>query len=449
MTPRSLTGWGRTMPTVSTVETCRSVADVRSTLGAGGPRGAIARGLGRSYGDPAQNAGGTVLDLTGMDRVLDVDVAAATVTVEAGCSLDRLMRLLLPLGLWLPVVPGTRQVTVGGAIAADVHGKNHHRDGSFGRHVTELELVLPSGDVLTVRPDDADPRLFWATVGGMGLTGIVTQATIALHRAETSWFVVDTERTDDLRTLLASLAERDAAYPYSVAWFDAAARGSATGRSVITRGRAARREDLDAARSAGRLELAAPQLGRFPLVPPTSLVNPVTVRVFNELWFRKAPRHRVDELQDVTQFFHPLDVVADWNRVYGPRGFAQYQFVVPFGAESALRDMVTTLAASGHASFLNVLKRFGAADPAPLSFPTPGWTVAVDLPVRRGLQPLLDRLDGIVVDAGGRLYLAKDSRTSAATLSRMYPRLDEFRAVRDTVDPRRVLRSDLSRRLDL
>lgn len=449
MTQRSLTGWGRTMATVATVERPTTTAEVQRALGRAGDRGVIARGLGRSYGDPAQNAGGLVLDLTAMQQVLDVDLSAPSVTVEAGCSLDRLMRALLPLGLWLPVVPGTRQVTIGGAVAADVHGKNHHRDGSFGRHVQELELALPTGDLRVLRPDDPDPRLFWATVGGMGLTGVITRATIALHRAETSWFVVDTERTDDLDSLLVALADRDDAYPYSVAWFDAAARGAATGRAVITRGRAANLDDLDAGRAGGRLELVAPRLGRLPVTPPTSLVRPSTVRAFNELWFRKAPRRRTGELQDVTQFFHPLDVVADWNRVYGPRGFAQYQFVVPFGEEDALRAVVAALAASGHASFLNVLKRFGPADPAPLSFPTPGWTVAVDLPVRDGLRDLLDRLDAMVVDAGGRLYLAKDSRTSPALLERMYPRLAEFRSIRDTVDPRRVLRSDLSRRLNL
>ncbi|MRJ77737.1 FAD-binding protein [Aeromicrobium sp. SMF47] len=449
MTRTTLTGWGGTSPTVSQVEQPRHLDDLRSAIAQAGSRGVITRGLGRSYGDPAQNAGGTVLDLTGWNGILDVDTRARSVRVQAGISLDRLLRAMLPLGLWLPVVPGTRQVTVGGAIAADVHGKNHHVDGSFGHHLLSIELLVPSGDVLTLSPSGDDPELFWATVGGMGLTGIVLEATIQLKRVQTSYFLVDTERTPDLGTLLDRLVTGDAAYDYSVAWFDTSTTGSSLGRSVITRGNSARLDDLDPDLRSRALEFAAPQRGRVPVRPPISMVNRVSAKAFNALWYAKAPLHRTGEVQDITQFFHPLDVVGDWNRLYGPRGFCQYQFVVPDAEVAAFTEAVERIAASGHVSSLNVLKRFGEASPAPLSFPVPGWTLAVDLPVRPGLGALLDHLDALVVEAGGRVYLAKDSRTTPTTLRQMYPRLDEFLAVRHRVDPHGVLRSDLSRRLDL
>ncbi|MDR7087094.1 decaprenylphospho-beta-D-ribofuranose 2-oxidase [Aeromicrobium panaciterrae] len=425
------------------------VEALRDELKTVGERGLITRGLGRSYGDPAQNAGGTVLDLTDWDTILDVDTAAPNVRVQAGISLDRLLRALLPLGLWLPVVPGTRQVTVGGAIAADVHGKNHHVDGSFGNHVSEFDILLASGDIVTAAPDGDNAELFWATVGGMGLTGVVLEATIQLKEVETSYFVVDTDRTANLSQMLTALETGDDDYTYSVAWFDTATTGDSLGRGVIMRGNTASREALDPDQRRAALEFAAPQRGRVPFELPVGLVNRFSAKAFNALWYAKSPRHRTDEIQDITQFFHPLDIVGDWNRVYGPKGFCQYQFVVPFGEEAAFTTIVETIAQSDHVSSLNVLKRFGPGNRAPLSFPISGWTLAVDLPVRAGLDALLNHLDQLVLAAGGRIYLAKDSRISAATFAQMYPRLDEFRASRARFDPTHTFRSDLSRRLDL
>ncbi len=445
----SLTGWGGTSASTARVARPADVEALRDELKTVGERGVITRGLGRSYGDPAQNAGGTVLDLTEWDAILDVDTRAPSVRVQAGISLDRLLRALLPLGLWLPVVPGTRQVTVGGAIAADVHGKNHHVDGSFGNHVSQLDILLSSGDVVSATPDGEHADLFWATVGGMGLTGVVLEATIELKDVETSYFVVDTERTHNLAEMLAALESGDDDYTYSVAWFDTATTGDSLGRGVIMRGNTAVREALDHDKRRAALEFAAPQRGRVPIELPVSLVNRFTAKAFNALWYAKSPRRRVGEIQDITQFFHPLDIVGDWNRVYGPKGFCQYQFVVPFGEEAAFTTIVETIAQSGHVSSLNVLKRFGPGNKAPLSFPVAGWTLAVDLPVRAGLDTLLNHLDQLVLAAGGRIYLAKDSRISAATITQMYPGIPEFRAARDRYDPARIFRSDLSRRLDL
>ena len=449
MSRRALHGWGRTSPSVGDVHRVRDVEGVRTALRAGAERGVIARGLGRSYGDPAQNAGGVVLDLTGMDRLLDVDVAGAQVSVEAGVSLDTLVRSLLPFGLWVPVLPGTRQVTVGGAIAADVHGKNHHVEGSFGQHVRSMTLLTVDGTELELTPGGEHAELFWATVGGMGLTGVVVRATVALKRVTTAYFAVDTDRTADLEELMVLLSAGDGDYPYSVAWFDSITTGHRLGRAVLTRGRQARPEELPEKLQDHPLTFAAPSLGTVPDVFPSGLVNRLSGRAFNELWYRKAPRHRVAEIQNITQFFHPLDIVRDWNRLYGGRGFCQYQFVVPFGAEDVFRRSVELIAASGHVSCLNVLKRFGEGNPGMLSFPTSGWTLAVDLPVTPGLDVLLEELDELVLGAGGRVYLAKDSRLPARHLAAMYPRLETFRAVRRDVDPHGVLRSDLARRLDL
>jgi len=414
-------------------------------LGVGG-RGVLARGFGRSYGDAAQNAGGVVLDMTPLARVRHVDASTGLVDVDAGVSLDTLMRVLLPFGLWVPVLPGTRQVSVGGAVAADVHGKNHHVAGSFGSHVRSLDIVTADGSLHRIDPGHA---LFWATVGGMGLTGVIVRATIACSRVESAFVVVDTERAHDLADLMSRLSAGDGGYPYSVAWFDSIATGRRLGRAVLTRGRHARLDELPAALAAEPLDMHAPRLATLPAVFPPGLVNRVSGRLFNELWFRSSPVLRRGEVQDRTAFFHPLDAVGGWNRVYGPRGFCQYQLVLPFGAEDALREAVAAIASSGHVSCLNVLKRFGPGNAGLLSFPTPGWTMAVDVAVRPGLDRLFADLDALVLEAGGRLYLAKDSRASAGTVARMYPRLEEFRAVRARVDPAGVFVSDLARRLDL
>ena len=448
-----LHGWGRTAGTMSHLAAVDSVADAVSALrNSGTPRGVVARGLGRSYGDAAQNAGGTTLDLTKMNRILSVDAAGEppTVTVQAGVSLDVLMRALLPFGLWVPVLPGTRQVTIGGAIAADVHGKNHHTEGSFGNHVVSLDLLTADGEVRTLTPSGDTERLFWATIGGMGLTGAVLTATIALQRTETAYFLVDTDRCTDLDDLMTKMSTGDDAYTYSVAWFDAVTRGKHLGRAVLTRGNKARLTDLDPKlRRGDPLRFAAPSFGTIPEVFPNRMVNQVTAKAFSEFWYRKAPKHRVGEVQNITQFFHPLDIVAEWNRVYGPHGFLQYQFVVPFDADDVFRRCVTMIVESGHLSCLNVLKRFGPGNPAPLSFPMPGWTLTVDLPIEHGLDKLCDALDEQVISVGGRVYLAKDSRLSAEAFRKMYPRLDDFLAVRREVDPDGIFHSDLARRLEI
>ena len=334
-------------------------------------------------------------------------------------------------------------------MAADVHGKNHHTEGSFGNNVRSLDLLTADLEVRTVSPDDETAELFWATIGGMGLTGVILGATIALQRTETAYFKVDTDRCTDIDDLMAKMSDGDDNYTYSVAWFDAVTRGKHMGRAVLTRGTKAKVRDLPFKLARDPLKFVAPSLGTLPEIFPNRMVNVVTARAFSTAWYHKAPKHRVGEIQNITEFFHPLDMVAEWNRLYGPHGFLQYQFVVPFSEADTFRGCFEMIVNSGHLSCLNVLKRFGPANPAPLSFPMPGWTLTVDLPIEAGLDRLCDALDEQVVAAGGRVYLAKDSRLSAATFRKMYPRLEEFLAVRRKVDPNGIFNSDLARRLEL
>ncbi|MGY1804683.1 FAD-binding protein [Blastococcus sp. SYSU D00922] len=443
-----LTGWGRTAPTVALLDAVDSEEVARAVLAGRPERGLLARGLARSYGDAAQNAGGHVLDMTPLDRVLSADLDTGEVEVEAGISLDRLMTLFVPKGFFVPVTAGTRYVTVGGAIAADIHGKNHHRVGSFSQHVVWLDLLTADGRVRRVGPD-SDADLFWATAGGMGLTGVILRARVRMKPIESSQILVDTDRTPDLDALLALLTETDHLYDYSVAWIDCVAKGARMGRSVLTRGRFARRDELPAKRQDDPLRYSSSIKLSAPPVFPPGLLNSATVAAFNELWYRKSPKRKRDQLQSIPTFFHPLDGVGAWNRIYGPRGFVQYQFTVPFGEEDALREALRRISSSGHASFLAVLKRFGDGNPGMLSYPSPGWTLALDIPVVKGLAALLDQLDELVVGAGGRIYLAKDSRVRPELFAPMYPRLGDFRAVRAQVDPQGVFTSDLARRLGL
>ncbi len=442
-----LSGWGNTAPSTAFVTTPRSADEVVELLGsAKGPL--IARGLGRSYGDAAQCAGGTVISNRSLWHLSPIEPSTGLVTCGAGVSIDELLAVALPAGFFVPVTPGTRQVTVGGAIAADIHGKNHHVEGSFMSHVTSMTIATPVGSI-TVSAE-TDPPLFWATAGGMGLTGIVTEATIRLLPVETGYVSVDTERFEDLDSIMEAMYTGDADYRYSVAWVDCMTSGARMGRGVLTRGDHAPLGALNAKQRS--TPLAAPSGAKLsvPFTAPPGLLNKLSISAFNELWFRKAPAKRDGEIQSVGTFFHPLDGVSNWNRMHGPKGFLQYQFAVPDAHGDVVTRAIEVLSSAKVPSFLAVLKRFGPGDPGPLSFPIEGWTLALDVPLGPPQLPkVLDQLDQMVAEADGRLYLAKDSRVSAELLRAMYPSLDSLNEVRRLIDPNGVMASDLSRRLEL
>ncbi len=458
-----MSGWGRTnavtAPVLSTPDLdqiARAVTTVAERNAESPPHlrnGVIARGLGRSYNESAQNRAGLTVDMTRLCRIHSLDGDALVADVDAGVDLDRLMRAALPLGLWLPVLPGTRQVTVGGAIAHDVHGKSHHSAGSFGDQVVGLHLLVADGRILELGPDgtadDPDGALYWATVGGLGLTGIVVRARLRLQRTETAYFLADGVVTHSVdETLALHREEWSAGADYSAGWFDAVSSGSKLGRGHFTRGRLAVRDELPKALRRNPLAFDAPQYLRVPDVFPSGLGNRVTFGAMSAAYFR-AGRSFENGIRNITAFLHPLDIMADWNRFYGRRGFLQYQFVLPYETLDEFAPLLREVQASGHPSFVNVLKMFGDGNRAPLSFPMPGMTVTFDFAIRPGLGDLTARLDRRVLDAGGRLYSAKDSVTSPETFHAMYPRIDEWLAVRRRIDPDGVFVSDMARRLQL
>ncbi|ORV96244.1 FAD-binding oxidoreductase [Mycobacterium kyorinense] len=451
-TTKRLTGWGRTAPSVAQVLSTPDpevIAEAVAQVADAGGRGVIARGLGRSYGDNAQNGGGLVIDMTALNRIHSMDADTRLVDVDAGVNLDQLMKAALPFGLWVPVLPGTRQVTIGGAIACDIHGKNHHSAGSFGQHVRSMDLLTASGEIRRLTPDGEDAELFWATVGGNGLTGIVLRATVEMTPTETAYFIADGDVTAGLDETIAFHSDgSEANYTYSSAWFDAISPPPKLGRAVISRGSLATVDQLPKKLQKNPLKFDAPQYFTTPDIFPSGLGNKLIFGTMTELWYRKAGKYR-GKAQNLTQFYHPLDMVGEWNRAYGPAGFGQYQFVVPTDAVEEFKGIMYDIQKSGHYSFLNVFKLFGPSNQAPLSFPIPGWNVCVDFQIKPGLGAFLNELDRRVLEFGGRVYTAKDSRTTAEMFHAMYPRIDEWIAVRRKVDPTGVFVSDMARRLEL
>lgn len=452
MTSQQLSGWGRTAWTVADVVASTDVTEIRSVVAAQPPRGVIARGLGRSYGAAAQNAGGTVLQITaehdpmGIDAVLDP--ISGLLDVASSVSLDSILRMCVPRGWFVPVTPGTRFVTVGGAIASDIHGKNHHIDGSFGQHVRSLSLLLSNGEIVELSPEN-NPAWFWATVGGMGLTGVVLRATVALLPIESSRVRVETERLPNFDAVCEAMGSdgADDDYRYSVCWVDLLATGSSMGRGVLTRGDHAPAADVTKVEPLAydpHLSVSAPGW------VPNGLLNKWSIKAFNEAWYRKAPAKRHVGIESIPAFFHPLDGVNKWNRLYGTQGFIQYQFIVPLDRTDVLRAVIEKFSRAGVASFLAVLKRMGPQNLAPMSFPTEGWTLTLDMAAGiKGLAELLADVDSMVLDAGGRHYLAKDSHVSPSAVRRGYPQLAQWQTIRNEMDPTGLWNSDLSRRLDL
>jgi decaprenylphospho-beta-D-ribofuranose 2-oxidase len=425
----SVSGWGRSSWALTEVQDSVERA----------PTNFIARGMGRSYGDCAAISGGTTLIGQGHRGISIEDEVAV---VGASVTLDQLLIEAMKKDLFLPVSPGTRYVTVGGAVAADVHGKNHHRSGSFGNHVLEIILSLPSG-ILRCSPQE-NSDVFWATIGGMGLTGIILEVKVQLKRVVSPLIRRRDLRVKNFDELINRFHDLDQEYEYSVAWIDTLARGSSFGRSVMTLGNheSQKRKMEPPKGSPARLTLSKDF--------PEGILNRGTMKLFNEFWYRARSRDGQARHSNPYPFFYPLDAISGWNHIYGKRGFIQYQFVVPSDQIQTLQVITKVLSENQVPVFLSVLKRFGEGNSGLLSFPMNGWTLAVDIPTDfPELNHLLDTFDELVIAAGGRVYLAKDSRVSRKSIELMYPRLDEFRSMRERLGLAQLIQSDLSLRLSI
>ncbi|MCG6976601.1 MAG: FAD-binding oxidoreductase [Acidiferrobacterales bacterium] len=440
-----LAGWGR-----YPVQECITWRPERAS-GLYLPTPMISRGQGRSYGDAALNENGNVVLTERVNRFLDFDSDSGELRAEAGVTLAEIIDVCLPRGWFLPVTPGTKFVSLGGCIAADVHGKNHHRDGAFSSAVESFSLIVADGTVLNCsRNENSD--VFWATVGGMGLTGAIKDVSLRLRPVETARVIAKHQKAQDLEQAFTLLAEEDDSNEYTVAWIDCLARGRSLGRSVVMHGRHATAEELPASKSV--LATGGRKVRTLPIDLPSFALNSVSVSLFNAIYYRREGGKQKSFVTDIDRYFYPLDSIHHWNRLYGKRGFVQYQCVLPINtidtAFEGIKRILEQLSASRRASFLAVLKRLGPESGGLLSFPQSGYTLALDLPVRgKDLFAMLDRLDDIVVKAGGRVYLAKDARLGRDSFEAMYPRLSEWREVKQRIDPNNHFDSSMARRLGL
>lgn len=407
----------------------------------------IARGLGRSYGDPALNTDGLVIGMRRLDRYLGFDAATGTLHCEAGVSLAQIIRDFGPRGFFPMVTPGTKFVTVGGCIANDIHGKAHHAQGSFVTCVDAMRVLLASGDVVTCSRSEL-PDLFWASFGGMGLLGIILSASVRLRRIETTYFKQQAAKAETLEAMLEAMQRSDEVFPYSVVNLDSCAKGSRLGRGVLSAGDHATLAELPPELASDPLRIkGGPKLG-VPFELPELTLNGLSIRILNAV-IEYSLLHK-PVVSHYNDFFYPLDVLDHWNRGYGRRGFTQYQFVVPFqDGLQTMRAILNTMVSAGELPFLNVLKRFGKASGGILSFPCEGYTLAIDFPIRNNTVALTRRLDAMVLEAGGRVYLGKDSYLQAETFAAMYPRVSEWLAIKAKYDPHAVFTSNLGRRVGL
>lgn len=435
-----LAGWGRS--SVAHTRVCRPerAREIDAAIADAGADTLIARGAGRSYGDAALNDGGRTLLTQRLDRLLSFDAETGALVAEPGVPFRDLVDLFAPRGFMPPTSPGTAFATVGGAVAADVHGKNHDRHGSFGDHVLWIDLQTADGQVRRISPDN-DPELFAATIGGMGLTGIIRAVCFRMLGQATPLVRVRERRIRDLDDFLAAFAQvRDTA-TFSVGWIDALARGARLGRGIL--------ETAEFA-PAGAAPLPQEKARGVPVDLPAFALNPLSVRAFNALYYRRVPESGRERIVPFRKFLYPLDAIHDWNRIYGKSGFYQFQCVIPeANARGALATLLSDIGRAGSASFLAVLKTLGREGRGHLSFPMRGYTLALDFPRRAATEELIRRLEAITLSNGGRVYLAKDALLSPESLRLMYPKVDQFEAVLARVDPQGRFASDMARRLGL
>jgi decaprenylphospho-beta-D-ribofuranose 2-oxidase len=430
-----LSGWGRVPVPGREVRSEDLEALTRDAV--------LSRGLGRSYGDSSLPPPGhpVVAGTPLADRILSFDPATGALRAEAGFSLFDLNRTFLPRGFCAPVAPGTQFITLGGMVAADVHGKNHHRDGCFGRHVLRLRMRVADGSIVECSPE-RECELFRATLGGMGLTGHILDVECRLMRIPSPWIWRESERIADIDRFIEALKEAGPRWPYTMGWIDCLSRGRGMGRGILTRGRWAEPHEAPA-------DLPRPKARpSVPFVLPGWVVSRATVRAFNSIYYHRHPARVRRGIAHPESFLYPLDVVRHWNRMYGPRGFTQYQCVLPDAAgHGAARRFLELLTRRGGASMLCVIKDCGEEGPGLLSFPRTGISIALDIPIRDGTQSLVDVLNELVIAEGGRIYLAKDAFTRPEHFRAMEPRLAEWTRIRRRWDPAGRLRSAQSVRI--
>jgi decaprenylphospho-beta-D-ribofuranose 2-oxidase len=436
---KELTGWGRVWRATSTTARPERPAELKRIFEDAASDTLLAYGTGRSYGDAALNSGGRSVIMRRLDRFLDFDPDTGRLVAESGATFSDVISTFLPRGFMLPVAPGTGFATLGGGIANDVHGKNHHQVGSLGQHVEWFDLRLPGGELRRIEPA-RDDALFKATLGGVGLTGIIERLCVRLKRVPSNAVTVRKRRIRDLDQYLEAFAEEQDRAEYVVGWIDALAKGRDLGRGILEA----------ASPSTENVNMRPRNAQRVPIDFPGFALNPVTVRAFNEFYYRHVPPEGIEQRLPYQTFLFPLDAIQDWNRIYGKRGFHQFQCVVPFAeGGAALRKMLGLIANSGRGSFLAVLKSMGAAGKGFLSFPQPGYTLALDFPNVPDATAVIAQLERMTCDHGGRTYLAKDSTLSAENLRRMYPDLHKFQEVLAQIDPGGRMDSDLCKRLRL
>lgn len=439
---KEIANWGNYPVIESDEKTFSFTEDVRKYVKE--TEGFIPRGNGRCYGDASLSE--KTISTLNYDKILSFDTQNGIFECQSGLILDKVLEVIVPKGWFLPVTPGTKFITVGGAVASDVHGKNHHIDGSFSSHVLEMDVLLSDGNIITCSPDSFKD-LFWATCGGMGLTGVIMRIKFDLKQIETSYISQKQVKAKNLEEVL-ELFEIYKHYTYSVAWIDCLKKEKHFGRSILILGEHAKKDELPENKKKNPLKFPAKKQITFPFNLPSFVLNKMTVKAFNFLYYGKNFKKEINNVVSYEPFFYPLDAILHWNRGYGKKGFVQYQFVLPLESKQGLIEILNKISDKGLGSFLAVLKIFGKQDDL-ISFPTEGYTLALDFPVRKGLFDFLDELDQVVLNYGGRLYMSKDARMKSAILKAGYKQLPDFIEIIRKYNPKARIRSMQSERLFL
>lgn len=438
---KSISNWGNYPAIQANEHSFTLVKELKNKLAQSDE--AIARGMGRCYGDAS--LANEVFSTLKLNHILHFDESTGVIEVESGITLDSILDFIVPQGWFLPVTPGTKYITVGGAVASDVHGKNHHVEGCFSKHVLEMDVMNAEGNIITCSPT-LQSDLFQATAGGMGLTGIITRVKFQLKKIETAYIKQKMIKAKNLDEII-ELLDTHSAYTYSVAWIDCLKSGEGFGRSILMLGEHAKVHELPSSLQISPLKLPKKKLLNLPFFLPSFLLNRLTVSIFNFLYYNKMLKREINNVVSYEPFFYPLDAIQNWNRGYGKKGFVQYQFVLPMESRQGLVELLQKISSNGHASFLAVLKIFGEDDSL-ISFPMKGYTLALDLPVRDNLFPFLDELDELVLKYKGRIYLSKDARMKPKMFFESYPNVQKFISILHTYSPVKFI-SHQSKRLQI